>query len=57
MVNIRQFIGDAKFPCSKQELLKVARSHNAPTDVIRAIEGMREKNYNDLTDVTREVSL
>ncbi|MEW6055259.1 MAG: DUF2795 domain-containing protein [Bdellovibrionota bacterium] len=57
MTNVRQYLGDAKFPASKRELIDCARSHNAPTDVITTIEKMSDRSYRDLSEVVREVSL
>jgi hypothetical protein len=57
MKNLREVLGGAKFPASKNDLIKYATEHKAPEDVMRAINGMRERSYNDILEVTREALL
>ena len=49
--NIINFVKDAGFPCSKQDLINEAEDHNAPQDVIEALEKLPDQVYNTLTDV------
>lgn len=57
MQNLREVLGNAKFPASKQDLIKFAQEHKAPGDVMKAINNIRDRKYNDVGEVIREALL
>lgn len=57
MQNLREVLGGAKFPATKQELVIFAQEHKAADDVLKAINNLRDRKYNDIGEVTREALL
>lgn len=49
---IVNYIKDADFPCSKQDLINEAEERDAPQNVIESLEKLPDQVYNTLTDVT-----
>jgi hypothetical protein len=54
---VTQYLRGVSFPMSKQELLRVARSHNASSNLLNSIEGFAEQSYNSVEDVLRALRL
>jgi hypothetical protein len=52
-----QYMRGVSFPVSKQELLRLARSHNAGSSLLHSIEGLAERSYNNIDDVLRSIGL
>jgi hypothetical protein len=54
---VSQYMRGVSFPVSKQELLRLARSHNAGSSLLHSIEGLAERSYNNIDDVLRSLRL
>ncbi len=54
---VSQYLRGVSFPVSKQDLLRLARSHNAGSSLVHSIEGMAERSYNNTDDVLRALAL
>jgi hypothetical protein len=54
---VSQYLRGVSFPVSKQDLLRLARSHNAGSGLLHSIEGMAERSYNNTDDVLRALAL
>lgn len=52
--NLEGIYKDAKFPCSKQDLLNIAEQHDAPQQAIDVIDRLPDKQYNSVQEVTSE---
>jgi hypothetical protein len=50
---VSQYLRGAAFPVNKQELLRLARSRNAGSNVLRSIESMAEGSYSNADEVFR----
>ena len=48
---VRVFLSDVDYPASKQLLIRHARSHGAPTDVIATLDRIQEREYKDPIDL------
>ncbi len=49
---VLEYVKDAPFPCSKEQLLEHARKRGAPEEVLHALKIMRpETKYDNLEDV------
>jgi len=53
---VSQYLRGVAFPVSKQDLLRLARSHNAKSSLLHSIEGMAERPYNNTDDVLRALA-
>ena len=42
---------------SKQDLLRLARSHNAGGSLLHSIEGLAERSYNNTDEVLRALAV
>jgi len=54
---VSQYLRGATFPVSKQDLLRLARSHNASSSLLHSIENLAERSYNSADDVLRALGL
>jgi hypothetical protein len=54
---VSQYLRGATFPVSKQDLLRLARSHNAGSSLLHSIENLAERSYNNADDVLRALGL
>jgi hypothetical protein len=54
---VTQYLRGVSFPMSKQDLLRVARSHNASSNLLHSIEGLAERSYSSVEDVLRALGL
>jgi Protein of unknown function (DUF2795) len=54
---VTQYLRGVSFPMSKQDLLRVARSHNAGATLLHSIEALAEQSYTSAEDVLRALGL
>jgi hypothetical protein len=54
---VSQYLRGVTFPVSKQDLLRLARSHNAGSSLLHSIENLAERTYNNTDDVLRALGL
>ena len=54
---VSQYLRGVFFPVSKQDLLRLARSHNAGVGLLHSIEGLAERSYTSTDDVLRALGL
>jgi hypothetical protein len=54
---VTQYLRGVSFPMSKQDLLRVARSHNASSNLLHSIEGLAERSYSSVEDILRALGL
>ncbi len=54
-VQIQKYLGGIDYPCSKQDLLKTAKSKGADQNVMDVINRLPDKQYQKPTDVTKEI--
>jgi hypothetical protein len=54
---VTQYLRGVSFPMSKQDLLRVARSHNASSNFLHSIEGLAERSYSSVEDVLGALGL
>jgi hypothetical protein len=46
----------AKFPMSKKDLANLARKNGAADEIVKAIEGMKEQEFDSVTEVEKAFS-
>jgi len=54
---VSQYLHGVTFPVSKQDLLRLARSHNASSNLLHAIENLAERSYSSADEVLRSLGL
>jgi hypothetical protein len=54
---VSQYLRGVTFPVSKQDLLRLARSHNAGSNLLHSIEGLAERSYSSVEDVLGALGL
>jgi hypothetical protein len=52
LVDLQKYLGGATFPASKQDLIKQAKMKNAPGEVVSVLNGIADREYADVTDVS-----
>jgi hypothetical protein len=52
---VMKYLGSAQYPCSKQDLMDLAKRNNAPRDVVRALEIMYSEKFTGPNDVERNL--
>ena len=55
-VELQKHLKGMNYPAGKQELVEHAKQQGAPEDVLSALEGLPEQQYEAPTDVTKAVS-
>ncbi len=51
--DIERYLRDVNFPAEKREIVEQARRHNAPDEVVRALDRLPEQRFNSSMEVTR----
>jgi Protein of unknown function (DUF2795) len=54
---VSQYLRGVSFPLTKEDLLRLARSHNAGSTLLHSIESLAERSYNNVDDVLRALGL
>jgi hypothetical protein len=54
---VSQYLRGVTFPLTKPDLLRLARSHNASSNLLHAIENMAERSYSSADEVLRSLGL
>jgi len=54
---IAKFIDLVDYPCNRDELVAYAESHNAPDELIDALEKMPEQQYQNSGEVARGLGI
>jgi uncharacterized protein DUF2795 len=54
---VSQYLHGVTFPMSKQDLLRLARSHGASSSLLHSIENLAERSYNSADEVLRSLGL
>lgn len=52
---IERYIKGASFPASKKDLISQAQKNSAPDDVMSVLRRFAEKQYNNVTEIAKEV--
>jgi hypothetical protein len=53
-IDVEQYIQKAHFPASKTELIQFAQGHNAPNQILSALQSIPDRKYNAASDAARE---
>jgi hypothetical protein len=53
--NVANYIKDAGFPATKQDLVNMAEDHHAPQNVIKAIEKLPDMEFKTIGEVTEHL--
>jgi hypothetical protein len=54
---VSQYLRGVTLPMSKQDLLRLARSHNASSNLLHGIENLAERSYSSADEVLRSLGL
>jgi methionine salvage enolase-phosphatase E1 len=50
-----EFVGDAPFPVSKRELMRIARNNDAPEEVMAILEQVPDRHYDNPQDLSEAI--
>ncbi len=53
---VAKYLEGIKFPCYKRDLIEFARKRNAPFEVVRTLEIIKEEKYDNMDDVKEGVT-
>ena len=53
--NVANYIKDAEFPASRQDLINMAEDHHAPESVIEALEKLPDLEFKTVGEVTEHL--
>jgi len=53
-VDIQKYLAGVDYPATKQDLIDIASDNSAPQEVIEVLSGIDEKEYDSVTDVSKE---
>ncbi|HEX7724602.1 MAG TPA: DUF2795 domain-containing protein [Candidatus Paceibacterota bacterium] len=54
-VDVQKYLAGVDYPATKQDLIDVASDNDAPQEIIEALGGIDEKEYDSVADVSKEV--
>ncbi len=54
-IQVQKFLKGIKYPCSKQDLVKKAKSEGADQNVLDTLQKIPDRDYDAPTDVTKEI--
>ena len=55
-IEVQRYLGGIDYPASKQTIIETAEDSGAGDDVLEALERLPERDYDDPTDVSSELS-
>ncbi len=55
-IEVQRFLSGVDYPAGKQELVEHAQSQGASDDVVRALEGIPDREYNGPNAVSEAVA-
>ncbi len=55
LTRVRDFVGGAKFPATRAEILAYARTCNTPSDIFSDLTRLKGDRFNSLDDVVAAV--
>ena len=55
-VELPKYLGDIDYPATKQDILKVAKNHKAPQEIMSLLHGIADREYDSLTEVEDEMN-
>lgn len=53
-IQIQNYLGGAQYPASRAHLLECARQENAPQEVMEALSGIADREYQSPADLALE---
>ncbi len=54
-IQVQKFLGGIDYPCSKQDLMKTAKSKGADERVMKLLNKLPDRDFDAPTDVTKEI--
>lgn len=55
-IEVEKYLAGVDYPATKEQLVEHARSHGAPNDVLQALQGMPDGEYDRPTQVSQAVA-
>lgn len=55
--DVQKYITGASFPCQKQQLISYAKGKNAPKEVMDMLQGLPNKEYAAVSDVSSALEM
>jgi hypothetical protein len=55
-IEVQRYLGGIDYPASKQEIIDTAEDSGAGDDVLEALERLPERDYDDPTEVSSQLS-
>ncbi len=54
-VDVQKYLAGVDYPATKQDLIDIASDNSAPQEVIEILSGIDEKEYDSVSNVSKEV--
>jgi len=55
-VELPKYIEGIDYPATKQDVIKVAKNHKAPQEIMSLLHGIADREYDSLTEVEDEMN-
>ena len=55
-IEVQKYLGGVDYPCSKAQLIEAAEGNNAPQEVVDALNGLPDRDYDGPTAVSSELA-
>jgi hypothetical protein len=55
-ITVEKYLKGIDFPANREELAEQAKQNNAPSEIVGMLNKLEEKQYNNVTDIAKEVS-
>lgn len=53
-IDVEKFLKESRFPSNRDDLVRFARDHHAPDNILSALKGIPDRKYRDPADAARE---
>ena len=53
--DVEKYLSGLEFPATKQGILNHAKQRNAPQEMVAALNGLPDKEYMDMEELTKEM--
>jgi|1186.fasta_scaffold884057_2 hypothetical protein len=55
-IEVQKYLGGVDYPCSKSQLIEAAEGNSAPQEVLDALNGLSDRDYDGPTAVSSELA-
>lgn len=55
-IEVQKYLGGVDYPCSASQLVEAAQGNNAPQEVLDALRGLPDREYDGPTAISSELA-